>query len=157
MKKKCSKCLRTRRLKFFNKDKRYRKDVSGWCNKCHLINSQKPEHRKRRALRWAEKMKDPVFRESERIRSSKKYHKNPRKQKDRILRTRRGGISLKQHEKTKRCLICKRKRAVLDADHNHRTNKYRGALCRRCNLMIAMVEAIPNAITKIKSYLKRGL
>lgn len=154
MKKTCSKCGRTRRLKFFRVDPRYRLGVKGWCKTCEREHQNSPKYLARRKAYWREKMRDPKFREAQRVRSSKKYHRNPRKQKDSILRRLRG-VSLKKHERTKKCLLCKR-RVRLVADHDHKSKKYRGALCHICNLMIAWVERIPNALRKVKEYLKRG-
>ena len=154
MKKKCSKCGRTRKLRFFNTDSRYRLGVKGWCKRCEREYHRTPEQLKAHKKRWHENMKNPEFREAQRIRSSKKYHRNPRRQKDYILRKLRG-VSLKKHERTKRCLLCKR-RVRLVADHNHKTNKYRGALCHICNLMVAWVERIPNALYKVRLYLRRS-
>ena len=154
MKKKCSKCLRTRRLKFFNKDSRYRLGVSGWCKACMREYQQTPARRRYNKKRWKEYVTIPENREYERKRASKKYHRDPSKQKDRVLRKLQG-VSLRRHERTKRCLLCKR-RVRLVADHNHRTKRYRGALCHICNLMIAWVERIPNALRKVRQYLRRG-
>lgn len=43
------------------------------------------------------------------------------------------------------CAVCKRPLLMsilggCDLDHNHKTNKNRGLLCRRCNLMIGYIE-----------------
>lgn len=151
--KKCSTCRKTRLLKFFNKDSRYRLGVKGWCKDCESEYGKSPKQRLRRKLWYVKKMRDPNFRESERKRSIRKY--NPQKAKDRILR-KLYGISLRKFRKTKRCLLCRRKVRRLVADHDHKTNKFRGVLCVTCNLMIAWVERIPSALAKIRKYLERG-
>jgi len=40
-----------------------------------------------------------------------------------------------------RCGICKKKKK-LEVDHNHKTGKVRGLLCRRCNMGLCYVEDI---------------
>lgn len=154
MTKQCSKCHCVRRLKFFNKDPRYRLGVKGWCKRCETAYSQTPYAKRKAKQRWLKYMAKPKNRAYERERSAKKYWRNPRKAKDQFLR-RTFKVSLKLFERTKRCILCKRK-VRLVADHNHETDKYRGALCHICNLMIAWFERIKSC-KKIKNYLMRGV
>lgn len=152
--KKCSKCSRVRLLKFFPKDRRYHLGVSCWCKNCFSSYNKKPNRKKANSRRWKKYISNPKNRERERKRSIRKYHRNPRKIKDQVMR-RLFGISLVYFERTKRCLLCKRK-VRLVADHDHETNRFRGAVCHTCNLMIAWVERISGGLDKIKRYLKRG-
>jgi hypothetical protein len=156
LKKTCSKCGRTRKLKFFGNDIRYRLGVKGWCKQCELNYSREPIAKKRARKRRKKWIADPKVRERERIRSRKKYWANPRRAKDRSFR-RLYNISLDFHEKAKRCCICKKIPKRLCADHNHKTGKYRGALCQFCNLMIGRFDQYPKLWKRIKQYLKRGL
>jgi hypothetical protein len=152
--KKCSKCGRVRKLKFFRKDSRYSQGVSGWCKDCFADYNRTPERKRAHKERDERYKLNPNYIEKEKERSLKKYHRDPRKQKDRILR-KKFGISLKRFERTKRCILCKRK-VRLVADHDHKTNKFRGAICHRCNLGLGWFESISNILKKLKKYLKRG-
>lgn len=56
------------------------------------------------------------------------------------------GLTDKQYQAFKkkqkgRCALCKRK-AKLDIDHCHKTNRVRGLLCRRCNVCLGWTETI---------------
>lgn len=153
MRKKCSKCLRTRRLKFFNKDSRYRMGVSGWCKNCKREYEQSPNRKQYHKQRYRRNMKNPKFKEAERLRSSKKYHKNPRKQKSRIY-IKKYGVSLKKFEKAKKCALCFQKRKLVP-DHNHENGKYRGPLCYRCNLAISQADKYRGWLKRVRNYLTR--
>lgn len=151
--KQCSKCKRLRSRSLFKKDARYSKGLFCWCIDCEADYSKRPEARIAAKKRWRKYISDPKNREYERRRGRKRYQKDPAKIKDQVLR-RQVGISLKKFQRTKRCLLCKRK-VRLVADHNHKTGKYRGAICHICNLMIAWFERI-RSFKKIREYLKRG-
>jgi hypothetical protein len=154
MKKQCSKCLRTRKLRFFNKDPRYRMGVAGWCRNCKSEYAQTPIRKEYHKERYHQKMQNPEFRESERLRSSKKYHDNPRKQKSGAYK-RKYGVSLDRFEKAKRCALCSEKRKLVP-DHNHETGKYRGPLCYRCNLAISQADKYRGWLVRVRKYLRRG-
>jgi hypothetical protein len=151
MKKKCSKCGKTRLLKFFNKDSRYRLRVTGWCKSCFADYGRTPKAKKAQKHRWIEYVSIPGNREYERKRSRLKY--DPEKAKD--SRLRRLGVSLKKFNKTKRCLLCRRSHRLV-ADHNHRTGLYRGAICHLCNLVLGHIESFPSLLKRLRKYLRRG-
>lgn len=155
MKKKCSKCRKTRLLKFFNKGSRYRMGVTSWCKTCIADHNRTPEAKERNKRKWIEYISDPTNREYERKRSREKYWRDPKKYKDQVLR-RLFGVSLKKFQRTKKCLLCQRKVKRLVADHNHKTDTYRGVLCVTCNLMLGWIERFPNMLRKIEEYLRRG-
>lgn len=50
------------------------------------------------------------------------------------------------------CALCNTK-SKLDVDHNHKTGKVRGLLCRRCNLLLGLLKENPATATKIARYL----
>jgi hypothetical protein len=54
-----------------------------------------------------------------------------------------------------RCAICKRKPedGVLMADHNHKTNKPRGLLCRGCNFGLGSFQDDPRLLENAIDYL----
>ena len=55
------------------------------------------------------------------------------------------------------CAICGEpqtpKYRYLDVDHDHRTGKNRGLLCRRCNIKISVLESSPEWMEKALAYL----
>ncbi len=42
----------------------------------------------------------------------------------------------------------------LTVDHDHKTHKIRGLLCRKCNLLLGQIEKLPNKVQAITDYLK---
>jgi hypothetical protein len=153
MRKKCSKCGRTRKLRFFGKDVRYRMGVTGWCKDCKREYEQTPARKKYHRRRYHKKMRNPVFRKAEKIRSRKKYHSNPRKQKARIY-VKKYGVSLLKFERAKKCTLCFQKRKLVP-DHNHKNGKYRGPLCYRCNLAISQADKYKGWLKRVQKYLRK--
>jgi len=71
---------------------------------------------------------------------------------------RKFGITIEDYEKLYnlqkgKCLICGKFSVVLDVDHNHKTGKIRGLLCRACNTLVGQVECRMSEIEKIIEYL----
>lgn len=54
------------------------------------------------------------------------------------------------------CAICGREGVKFDVDHCHSTNKIRGLLCRKCNLVLGLVNddlvLLEKAITYLRSF-----
>jgi len=42
-------------------------------------------------------------------------------------------------------------------EHNHKTGKFRGIICGRCNYVLGAVEENQRLLTNMKKHLKRGL
>ena len=54
------------------------------------------------------------------------------------------------------CAICggvSKALATLDRDHDHRTGQARGLLCRRCNILVGIVEG--NLLGQVLAYLAK--
>jgi len=51
-----------------------------------------------------------------------------------------------------RCEICQKKTISLKMDHDHKTGKFRGWICHKCNLVLAYVDRAVN----LMEYLQRG-
>lgn len=64
-------------------------------------------------------------------------------------------IKLVLIEQNYQCFICKKSKK-LDADHCHKSKKFRSFLCRRCNLNLVPVENIEILISSIKYLEKFG-
>lgn len=149
----CSSCQTWLPLDEFKKDSRYMAGVFCWCKNCEREYASSPEVRESGKKRWATKMLNPRFRESERLRSNAKYRANPKKQKDTIYR-RKYGITLSEFEKETQCALCFEVRKLVP-DHNHETGEYRGPLCYRCNLAISQAEKHKNWMRRVAKYLRR--
>ena len=54
-----------------------------------------------------------------------------------------------------KCAMCERGFAVLDVDHDHKTGRVRGLLCRGCNTLLGHVEKRAGLIERAKEYLVR--
>lgn len=74
----------------------------------------------------------------------------------------KGGVSssyykLKQKEikagrkKPEQCEIC-HSNIKIDFDHHHECNKFRGWICRRCNLVLGMVKDNASLLNKLSKY-----
>ena len=103
----------------------------------------------RRAVRAAE---DPEY--AERLRLS-------------VLRSRmmrHYGLTLEEYERMVaankgKCEVCCRPDAKgrrLSVDHNHKTGKIRGVLCRNCNSALGMLADDPECFLRAAAYLKRN-
>ena len=58
------------------------------------------------------------------------------------------------------CSICRRsvlstRERKLHVDHDHKTGRVRGLLCRRCNLFLGYLENDPNMVAKAVRYLNK--
>ncbi len=54
------------------------------------------------------------------------------------------------------CEICRKSQERrLDADHNHKTGKLRGVLCRSCNIGIGYLQDSPELLSKAIAYLQK--
>lgn len=162
MVKMCSKCGRSRHTILFKKDVRYRGGFFCWCRDCESAYSKSPEVKKRNRRRYAKWIAIPENKKKELARSRAR-HQSPeakRQLKDSTYR-RQYGISLdtfeRDVEKQKHlCKLCGRKRRLC-ADHDHEKNKYRGAVCWPCNVVVGHLEASPGLFKKLRRYLGEEL
>lgn len=59
--------------------------------------------------------------------------------------------------KTGICPICLRENVILHHDHDHKTNKFRGYICFKCNSFLGLAkDSIPN-LQRAIDYLKENL
>lgn len=80
------------------------------------------------------------------------------------------GITLEDYNKMfakqkGKCAICRRPETAkrkdksatlrLAVDHNHKTNKVRGLLCMKCNIVLGYFEKHQSDITKVSKYLEK--
>jgi hypothetical protein len=69
------------------------------------------------------------------------------------------GITLLEYNEMVRetggkCEICLSPTPKLFVDHNHKTNKVRGLLCKRCNFLVGYLEVHPAIRTAAEAYIK---
>jgi hypothetical protein len=59
----------------------------------------------------------------------------------------------------KQCSVCKveEDRINMHVDHNHRTGRIRGVLCRRCNFAASVLDGDPTWLESLKKYLTRDV
>lgn len=160
MKKKCSKCARVRRLKFFGVDSRYRMGVKSWCKDCFHNYNITPQRRAERRKRYKAWRRIPANRESERKRGKRRWKgvEGKRALKNQIYK-RKFGITIEEFDlivkkQRGRCRLCKRKRRLC-ADHKPGTKRLRGAICWPCNTLLGHVEATPGLLIKMFKYVTR--
>lgn len=78
-------------------------------------------------------------------------------------RQRNKSYRLKNHKTAQsgQCQICSDTFKTLVVDHDHSNGKYRGLLCRRCNVMLGMAQdksrVLLNAIKYLLAYYERVL
>jgi hypothetical protein len=75
-------------------------------------------------------------------------------------RNRKYGMGAAQHfaiqlrKQKKKCAVCKKSLKKTSFDHNHKTNKWRGVVCPRCNTGLGFIEA-PGFVKQATTYLKK--
>jgi hypothetical protein len=97
------------------------------------------------------------------IRSARwrKSHPQESKRRERTAHLkRRYGYTLEfyeaQYEKQEgKCAICGQHKAVLDVDHCHETNAFRGLLCHRCNWAIGILGDDADILQQAANYLRK--
>ena len=96
--------------------------------------------------RFANRVNNPVQFRHKSLRSTleQKYGISP-EDRDRLEQIQEG-----------RCLLCD-KGGNLCVDHNHRTGKVRGLLCKRCNMILGIAEADPILFLKIWDFADKTL
>lgn len=113
----------------------------------------KERYRKNNARRYEE---DP---EKCRRLSREYYHNNKLKVKDKRMR-KKYGISLEEYKDMLEtsCPICGRSfgEYTPHVDHDHKTGKVRGIICRNCNLMLGRFKDDVNILLNAIEYLRGG-
>src|SRR5579864_1890547 len=156
----CSKCKTRKPAAQFPNAKRYAPGLYCWCQKCVHEYNCSPERVAHDRARRKTKFADPETRKAYNTYRRNRYNSNPqerRRHKDEMYQ-RKYDITLeffeseikKQHG---RCKLCGKRRRLV-ADHNHKTKKYRGAICGLCNVAVGRIELVPNFILKVQEYIQ---
>ena len=146
--KQCSKCKQTKPISEFGKHCRCKNGIRCSCKECE--NAYYYETR--------ERFKPRIY----------AFYKNNRKEyqarhwRNKVKRI--YGISADEYKKmlleqNERCAICFKHQSELNhkmcVDHNHKTNKNRGLLCRKCNVAIGNLNENIAHLQAAITYLKR--
>lgn len=133
----------------FNKSKDNKLGLFSSCKKCVNI----------RSVKW---QKDNL---EKHYASRKKWHENNKERVRESRSKKRHGISLKERKKLfdlqgGLCLICIKKldfeKNHTHYDHDHKTGKFRGFLCNRCNLGIGLFEDDIKILSSAITYLDKN-
>jgi hypothetical protein len=156
--KKCGRCGQEKLVGEFNAGRRYADGLQPWCRSCY--------HDYRQAWR-----QDPVNAAHEKAYHKERYDRmqatgeyNLNQRKSRLKK--KYGISLNEYvallvKQGQKCAICgspspNREGAdSFDVDHDHKTGKVRGLLCKNCNLMIGNALDTPAFLRKGADYLEQ--
>jgi hypothetical protein len=111
---------------------------------------------KRRAdyIKLSEDEKEALFKTQKQYRQA-----HPERQRDYRLQA-RYGISLDDYNRLRsvqnnRCLLCSRVfEKSPDVDHDHKTGRIRGLLCRKCNTLIGLLENQNVSLSRLHRFLK---
>lgn len=154
----CTKCGVDKPITDFAQGRGYRDGRVTWCRDCYK------DYR-------AKRLADPAVRAHEaeyahlryaRLKETGEYQ---RQQKQSRLRC-RFGMSMDDYiqmavAQGNLCAICGRpavregKTCCLDVDHDHKTGRVRGLLCKNCNLMIGNAQDDPATLRKGAAYLEQ--
>jgi hypothetical protein len=135
-----------------------------------LINEKTKQYRKQWYLdnreRVREKNRQNYINNREERRKKGKEWENNNKEKCRRYRRdwqlQKLGITLEQYEETllkqgNKCAVCVSDkpggRGNFHADHCHKTGKFRGLLCQKCNMALGMMNDDINILLKFVEYL----
>ena len=140
----CSKCKEVKQISEFYKRSDRPFGYRSQCKKCTL-NKQK-EHRKKNPEKYKQISNRSYRPMTGRQRTLRKYNLTIEEY-DKILR-----------EQKNTCKICGglNNGSVLYVDHNHKTGKIRGLLCRECNFSLGGFKDNSFILIKAIEYLKNG-
>ncbi len=162
----CAKCLVSKDKGEFHKHKDSKDGLRYECKQCRNERCReerrtKPEQHKQTCKNWLNK---PGKKRQKLDKTQEWRLKNPEKTKASKLRH-NYGISLEEyHEMHKkqdsRCKICTKHQDELETwlcvDHDHKTNKIRGLLCKPCNLAIGNLQYSPENWLAAAKYLNQS-
>lgn len=169
--KRCSKCGEVKPCTEFYKRKDSRDGLEGRCKLCaNKDKKSTPEKNRERSRKYYHSHKELCNRKTRdwKDRNREKYLSNLREyrrghpqeynpEKGRIATIRSHGISPSYFEnlrtaQSNECAICHKKEKLV-IDHDHKTGKVRGLLCRNCNLAIGYLEDDPILSICVSKYL----
>lgn len=164
--KECHKCgaEKTATMLFFGIRKSSSDGLSTWCRICLKKYHQRyrEAHKKKAQDRDADFYKENKSRVKARTRAyhQKNYIKLAPSMRRRRLKA-NFGITPEDYEVLHKeqkgcCAVCARRSETrrLDVDHDHKSGKIRGLLCRRCNLVLGHMKDDPALLRQAAAYLE---
>jgi hypothetical protein len=144
--KKCSKCGEEKPETEFNKNKRNQDGLDYWCRKCYSNYRQQPENKRHQAAASKERNQKPENKFRAMNRHRKRKYDLTNEQYNRMSEEQNGC-----------CIICGKHQSELKqplgVDHDHRTGKNRGLLCKKCNFGIGYFDENINSLENAIIYL----
>lgn len=108
-----------------------------------------PWNKNKKGMKYLNRKNPPSF--------SKEHRRKMRERTGEKAANWQGGISNKEivagRKRPEQCEICGGM-GKIDFDHDHKTNKFRGWICRRCNLALGMVKDNSELLIALSQYLK---
>ena len=143
MSKQCTVCNQIKPLSEYYRDKIKKDGRASTCKECA----------KARTVRWRKKHPERAAAASDRWR---KKHKDKMSDYNRKWEF---GLELGEYDRMYNeqggaCYICRRPQDVLHVDHNHKTGKVRGLLCRSCNFALGFLGDNPLWLEWAATYLR---
>lgn len=129
-KKICTKCGKEKTVDNFSKQKQRKDGRHSHCRECVRAWQHQPEV-------WAK------IKEYRRRYDCLRYYKITWEERKEILQKQEG-----------KCAICKDDLSEEHVDHDHKTNKIRGILCRKCNVLIGMAKEDVEILKSAAIYLQ---
>jgi len=139
--KRCLQCQKVLSSSAFYVDERTPDGLRGTCKDCRRIqNSERVKRDPRKEANYQRNYRESN-REKRRVQNQEWAARNPERRRDLRLRWNYGltekQFLAKKAAQADKCAICQKvPRAVLQVDHCHATRKFRGLLCRQCNLAL---------------------
>ena len=160
----CIECLKNK--KKFRKKAKYdlvevwrAKHPNKKIEQARRYRNKHPEKVKSNSQRYINNNRDKV-RESNRISQSKLRKSNPEKERQRNLRYREKKNKEKEllagRPKSLSCEICSEINTRIVFDHCHKTGKFRGWICDRCNKVLGLVKDYDILLQRLVYYLKEN-
>ena len=146
----CTKCGEAKSIGDFYRDSQKPSQLSPQCKSCkNTINKS-----------WGEKNKETIA-----VIKNRWLLKNKEYRQIISLRShlkRKYGLTIEEYEvlvekQDGLCAICKKEDIIsrLSIDHNHRTNKVRGLLCRNCNSLIGLAKESKEILLEAINYIEK--
>ncbi len=164
MKKVCRKCGKQKTLKLFTVRRACRDGRGSWCSQCardHANSKYEPKNIGRPCAFCGRPLVKGGRKFCSRLCKSRDFFTRERwlmrtynltKEAHAALLVKQGGV----------CAVCKQppgktrhKEAVLAVDHCHSTERVRGLLCFKCNVVLGLVGDDPEILRRLIRYLRR--
>lgn len=163
----CSHCKKEKATEKFHKNKSHKDRLTSNCKECKL--SQKRIYYSKNKEKINKKAKEYYYTHEKRrkLKDQEYYSKNKEKINQRhkeYYYKYKYGISLQEkremyYKQDGKCLGCEKEMLTTrdcHVDHDHKTNRVRGLLCYRCNVLIGFANDNPIILESLALYLRNS-